>query len=394
MLFYQSSDATISITDTTVGTETSIPNLSENETDSQMADLLAPSSSGTYYYGACVGFVAEEVNRTNNCSTGVKITVSESDDEIPSPPPSGDHGDTTEEATVVTSGSNTPGELTANDIDYFTITVTGAGTLRAFTTGSTDTLGTIERKAGTNAVQIMGTDDNSGTDSNFDISETRSSTFSASDTYYIKVEGATSSTTGPYSLEVTFTPTSDETPPPPPSDDHGNTRDEATVITAGSTTSGFLATRDNDYFTITIDKTGILRAYTTGTTDTRGTIEDSDGNVLTFNHDGGSGNNFDVSYKILSIGTYYINVDSFFSSTTGAYDLMVSFTSDDHGDTRETATVITAGSNTPGVLTSGDDDYFAITVDETGILRAYTTGTTDTLGTIEDQRRQCTSNQQ
>ena len=294
------------------------------------------------------------------------VSFTPTPDEIPPPPPSDDHGDTRDEATVITAGSTTSGVLTSGDNDYFVITVNETGILRAYTTGTTDTRGAIEDSEGNE----LATNDDGDSDSNFDVSYEILST----GTYYINVDSVSSSTTGAYDLMVSFTPGA-----------HGDTRETATVINAGSTTSGVLTSGDNDYFTITVDDTGILRAYTTGTTDIRGTIEDSDGNILTSNDNGGSGNNFNISYEILSIGTYYINVDSLSSSTTGAYDLVVSFTSDDHGDTLDEATVVTAGSTTSGfLLPSRDDDYFAITVDETGVLRAYTTGTTDTRGTIED----------
>ena len=38
-------------------------------------ELSAPSTPGTYYYGACVDAVAEESDTTNNCSSSVTITV-------------------------------------------------------------------------------------------------------------------------------------------------------------------------------------------------------------------------------------------------------------------------------------------------------------------------------
>ena len=37
--------------------------------------LTAPSTAGTYYYGACADTVSGEVNTRNNCSTGVRVIV-------------------------------------------------------------------------------------------------------------------------------------------------------------------------------------------------------------------------------------------------------------------------------------------------------------------------------
>ena len=43
-------------------------------------DLTAPSTVGTYYYGACVEQVSGESNTGNNCSDAETVTVVESPD--------------------------------------------------------------------------------------------------------------------------------------------------------------------------------------------------------------------------------------------------------------------------------------------------------------------------
>ena len=73
--YYQSSDATISTSDTEVGTD-SVSGLSASGTGSEAIHLTAPSRAGTYYYGACVEAVSGESNTDNNCLTGVRVTVS------------------------------------------------------------------------------------------------------------------------------------------------------------------------------------------------------------------------------------------------------------------------------------------------------------------------------
>ena len=75
--YYRSSNATISASDTEVGTD-SVSGLSASGTSAESISLNAPSSAGTYYYGACVVSVSGESNTNNNCSTGVRITVSSS----------------------------------------------------------------------------------------------------------------------------------------------------------------------------------------------------------------------------------------------------------------------------------------------------------------------------
>ena len=73
--YYRSSNATISTSDTEVGTDT-VNGLSASNTSADSISLNAPSSAGTYYYGACVDNVSGESDTGNNCSTGVRITVS------------------------------------------------------------------------------------------------------------------------------------------------------------------------------------------------------------------------------------------------------------------------------------------------------------------------------
>ncbi len=75
--YYRSSNATISASDTEVGTD-SVNGLSASGTSAESISLNAPSSAGTYYYGACVASVSGESNTGNNCSTGVRVTVSSS----------------------------------------------------------------------------------------------------------------------------------------------------------------------------------------------------------------------------------------------------------------------------------------------------------------------------
>ena len=75
--YYRSSNATISASDTQVGTD-SVSGLSASATSNESISVTAPSSAGTYYYGACVGRVSGESNTDNNCSTGVRVTVGSS----------------------------------------------------------------------------------------------------------------------------------------------------------------------------------------------------------------------------------------------------------------------------------------------------------------------------
>ena len=72
--YYQSSDSSITSSDTSVGTD-SVSSLDASESGDESISLTAPSKPGTYYYGACVDSVSDELDTTNNCSVAVTVTV-------------------------------------------------------------------------------------------------------------------------------------------------------------------------------------------------------------------------------------------------------------------------------------------------------------------------------
>ena len=74
--FYRSSDSTITMSDTEVGTA-AVAGLAASGSGSESVDLTVPSSAGRYYYGACVDAVADESDTANNCSMSVQVDVRE-----------------------------------------------------------------------------------------------------------------------------------------------------------------------------------------------------------------------------------------------------------------------------------------------------------------------------
>ena len=72
--YYRSTDATITTSDTEVGTQ-AVAGLSPSGSVSGSVGLRAPSSPGIYYYGACVDAVADESDTANNCSASAQVTV-------------------------------------------------------------------------------------------------------------------------------------------------------------------------------------------------------------------------------------------------------------------------------------------------------------------------------
>ena len=104
-----------------------------------------------------------------------------------------DEGDSPATAIPLAVGASVEGELSADDSDYFSVTVSNAGTLMASTTGSTDTYGSIEDRSG----NVLNENDDGGEGRNF-----RVSAAVGPGTYYIRVRGFDTSITGAYRLTL------------------------------------------------------------------------------------------------------------------------------------------------------------------------------------------------
>ncbi len=72
--YYRSTDSTITSSDTEEGTDF-VSSLDPSEGSDESFRLAAPSTAGTYYYGACVEEVSDETDTGNNCSEAVRVNV-------------------------------------------------------------------------------------------------------------------------------------------------------------------------------------------------------------------------------------------------------------------------------------------------------------------------------
>ena len=118
------------------------------------------------------------------------------------------------------------------------------------------------------------------------------------------------------------------------SDDHSNTRSGATELSLGSSLAGQIETgSDVDYFSVHVGESGTLTVYTTGSLDTKGTLENSSGARLASNDDGDSDTNFHIEVAV-SAGTYYIKVESY-RSLTGSYTIHANETPEGEDETPE-----------------------------------------------------------
>ena len=149
--YYRSTDATISGTDTQVDTD-AVSALAASATSDESIDLTAPSSAGTYYYGACVDAVTGESDTSNNCSDAVTVTVGGRPDLVVESP-------SVDDDSPETGGSFTLSATVSNDGDGGS----AATTLRYYRSIDA-TITTGDTEVGTDAVGTLaasGTSDES-----------------------------------------------------------------------------------------------------------------------------------------------------------------------------------------------------------------------------------------
>ncbi len=256
-----------------------------------------------------------------------------------------DHGNDYTTATPATISVTTNGDLeTGGDIDYFSFQAVAGTTYTIFTTLVTldDSYLTLY---GTDGVTQLDFSDDSG----FGASSIISWTCQAAGTYYLKVDGYWTSSTGTYTLMIKV-------------DDFGDDYTTAAALTLGVWIDGDLETGgDTDYFSF----------YATGGTTytismTLGTLDDSylsmygttGTDYLLADDDSGFGLASLVSWSCPSTGTYYIKAEGLWSYSSGTYNLLVKV--DDHGDYYPVATQLTLANYISGDIEAGGDiDYFS-----------------------------------
>lgn len=72
--WYRSPDATITTSDTHLGTM-DVVSLGPGNAVVRTFELTAPTNAGTYYYGACADLIPNESDSTNNCSSGFEVVI-------------------------------------------------------------------------------------------------------------------------------------------------------------------------------------------------------------------------------------------------------------------------------------------------------------------------------
>lgn len=257
------------------------------------------------------------------------------------------------------------------DEDWFSVEITEPGNLTVVSESTIDTVGLLFDSEG-NQLAI---DDDGNDNSDFRIEfEVRPGI------YLVQVRGFSSGTSGVFDLRTSFEATSSLT------DTCGsNPNDVLLYVPDVSVPCALETVADSDFFVLLLEAPGTLNVTTDSDIDTRGQLINGRGDVLLADDDGGEGRNFLIRQE-LEPGTYLIAVNGF-GRALGEYQLNATFEPADNTDScgfgAGTATIVLPNSTTPCEFErSGDVDYIRVILPRDGTLRAWSTGTVDTVGSL------------
>ena len=273
----------------------------------------------------------------------------------------------------------------ANDEDFFRVTVPGAGRLVVQTTGSTNTKGMLIDNA---CRTFFERNNNDGTGQNFLFSHD----FSKGQTVFVRVE-LEAGRPGNYSLTVQFQPSSGgsgggnsgggrgggNSGSSLGPDEVGNTCNSAhqTGINGANLPAALQSSTDIDVFRFSRVPRGWVRVETVGPTDTQGRFMWIRNGVCTNSintvHDNGQGRNFRGYFfnKLDFFNSFAVAVSRQSASGDGRYRLLTEFIRDDHSNDCDRATPIgNAGSGSWEVPSGLDEDFFRIVVQQKARLVA------------------------
>ena len=276
-----------------------------------------PLAPGTYFVRVQGGNTSVEGNYTLHVERGPRITN-------------------------VRLASVTDRTLAVGVSDYFQLTLGVSQSLAIHTSGDIDTSGGIYDGRGV----LLATDENSGDRNNFRIERLLDA-----GTYFIRVSGSNFGTAQSYTLHV------------------------IPLITPGSTFEGTLVAGGTDHFQLTLESTQHLAIYTSGEgLNTTGGLYDSDGMAVATDEDSGEGDHFRIG-RLLTLGTYFIQVTGADISVTGGYTLHVELPG---------ITTVQLGSTTERTLAAGVSDYFQLTLTSVQGVAIHTQGDIDVTGILYD----------
>ncbi|MXX36056.1 MAG: hypothetical protein F4107_13475 [Gemmatimonadetes bacterium] len=151
--YYLSSDARISTADAPLGTDP-VGRLDPFRTSSKSLAVNAPHAAGYYYYGACIDVLANESDRSNNCSDAVAVQVTQANR---APRPNG-----AIPGRAVILGQSAAIEVSAYftdpDLDALSYAAASSDTLTARATAAGSTVGVTAVRVGRATITVTATD--------------------------------------------------------------------------------------------------------------------------------------------------------------------------------------------------------------------------------------------
>ena len=282
--------------------------------------------------------------------------------------------DTIDAATDLTLGASVRGVINAaGDVDYFRFEIpsgTDPTDVWIYTSGSTDTIGSVYDGAG---VEIAQNDDSvlGGQSRNFFVGRNL-----GPGTYYISVSGYETAT-GPYILHTAT------------GDDQGRVIGDASGITIGVAVDGIIGPAgDIDLFKIDLStktRAADIVMYTSGDVDTLGVFFDYRGVWLQANDDSplSDGRTDFFIGRTLDPGVYYMAVVGY-GEREGPYRLYVEEAVDQNGSRSGAATLAIDDSAYGFIGPGNDEDYFRLTLATATDVWIYAIGDTDTVGRLLD----------
>ncbi|MCU9837769.1 pre-peptidase C-terminal domain-containing protein [Ruegeria sp. WL0004] len=275
--------------------------------------------------------------------------------------------------TVSVGGSRTGNIETANDQDWFRVSLVAGHTYQVDLEGSPTSGGTLSdpyfRGLYTSSgALVSGTaNDDGGTGLNSQITFTAATTGN-----FFLAAAAFGSNIGTYKISLADLGGTD--------DFAGNTSTTGTAPVGGAVTGNIESAGDQDWFRVNLTAGNTYQIDLEGSATTGETLSDplltgvynSAGNQMsdTRNDDGGTGLNSLVEFTPTTSGAYFIGASAY-GSNTGTYKLSVTQTStggtggpvDDFTETTSTTGRVTVGgSSTGNIETIGDNDWFAVTL--------------------------------
>ena len=160
----------------------------------------------------------------------------------------------------------------------------------------------------------------------------------------------------------------------------------------GTPATGMLISHDDvDLFRLEIINPTRLIIYTTGEGYTKGSLLDDTGTRIAFDEDAGNGDNFKIFTPLLDTGLYYVDVRGYYGNGPYTLHVDVDEVQDHHGDTTETATVLTLDYDDDGegftaeagrIDLEDDVDFFRLVITRTAQVTIWTKGLLDTEGSL------------